>query len=242
MNKNLQESESYINEFVNLVSGVGDKVEIVIIPPFTAISKVAPLLKGTNVRVGAQNMHHADSGEFTGEVSPLMLIDAGATHVVLGHSERRKKFSENDAFINLKVKSAHKHGLVPIVCIGETGDEREKGKTFDVLRTQVTGSLDGIEKGLMEKTILAYEPIWAIGTGKTATPAEAQEAHQYIRSLLIGIYGKELAEKVRIQYGGSVKPENAEELFMQPDIDGGLVGGASLKPDTFSRIVHAATR
>nr|MDO8116759.1 triose-phosphate isomerase [Candidatus Sigynarchaeota archaeon] len=232
--------EAYINEFSRLVSGIGDQVEIVIIPPFTAINKVATLLKGANIRVGAQNMHNAPAGEFTGEISPLMLVDAGATHVVLGHSERRKKFGETDAFINMKLKTAHEHGLTPIVCIGETGDEREHGKTFDVLQTQITGSLAGIEKPLIEKTVLAYEPVWAIGTGKTTTPKEAQDAHSFIRSLLVEIYDQDVAKKVRIQYGGSMKPENAKELFKQPDIDGGLVGGASLKPDAFSKIIHAA--
>lgn len=240
MYKTKQESLQFISEFKTQVTNVQDKVDIVILPAFPLIPTVADALQGTNISVGAQNMHFEDRGAFTGEVSPVMLLDAGATHVVLGHSERRKIFGETDELIAKKVKTAHGKGLIPIVCIGETRAERESGDMKRVLETQVHGSLQSVSLDEMKNTILAYEPVWAIGTGLTATPAQAQEAHQFVRCLLETTFGTTVASMVRIQYGGSMKPENAKELFSQPDIDGGLVGGASLEPGSLAQIVRSA--
>lgn len=212
-------------------------IDIVVCPPFTALSDVSDLLVDSNIGLGAQNMYWDDFGAFTGEVSAPMLKAIGVTYVIIGHSERRQFFGETDETVNKKIRAALKHELTPIVCIGENLKERESGKTFDVIQTQCHGSLAGLAADEMDKLIIAYEPVWAIGTGKTATSTQAQEVHQFIRDLLTKMHNQELAAKVRIQYGGSVKPENIAELIEQPDIDGALVGGASLKHDSFAQIV-----
>jgi triosephosphate isomerase len=213
------------------------KAQIVLCPPFTALGAVAEAIKGSEVELGAQNCHFEDKGAFTGEVSTAFLIDAGCKYVIIGHSERRQYFGEDDALINKKIKKAQAAGLVPIFCIGETLQERQKEQTFDVLRRQVLHGLKEVSLSDPEKLIIAYEPVWAIGTGMTATKEQAQEAHRYIRDLLAGLWGSETAEKIRIQYGGSVKPDNVAELMAQDDIDGALVGGASLEAESFAKIV-----
>lgn len=231
------------SEAKELVKGIAEKiqgasnVQTVICPPFTAISTVSEAIKGTNIELGAQNCHFEDKGAFTGEISPVFLIDAGCRYVIIGHSERRQFFKEDDRLINRKIKKALSVGLIPILCVGETLEERKMEQTFDVLRRQVTNGLSEIQMENPLKMVVAYEPVWAIGTGVTATKAQAQEAHRYIRDLLAGLWGSENAEKVRIQYGGSVKPDNISELMAQDDIDGALVGGASLEADSFAKIV-----
>ena len=214
-----------------------DSVEIVVSPPFTALATVAGELKGSNISVAAQNMYWEESGAYTGEVSPLMLTDVGCTHVIIGHSERRQIFNETDATVNKKVKAALKTVLTPIVCVGETLEERERGATMNVVEKQIRDGLDGLSPREMEKMVIAYEPVWAIGTGKTATPQQAEEVHQLIRSI-IAQRADSVAQDLRILYGGSVKPDNVDELMAQLDIDGALVGGASLQADPFVRIVR----
>jgi triosephosphate isomerase len=226
-------------EFFNLDS---QQIDIVICPPFTALSEVAQVIVDSNIQLGGQDVHWQDEGAFTGEVSALMLKDAGAKFVIIGHSERRQYFCETNESVNKKINSALKCGLIPIVCVGETLSEREKGRTFKVLDDHVQNSLKDISDKDILNTVIAYEPVWAIGTGKTATPQQAQEAQKYIRNLLIRMYNKEIADTVRIQYGGSVKPENITELLQQPDIDGALVGGASLELGSFSEIVKRASQ
>ncbi len=214
------------------------EVQIVLCPPFTALGSVAEAIKGSNVELGAQNCHYEDKGAFTGEIAVSFLVDAGCKYVIIGHSERRQYFAEDDALINKKIKKAQAAGLLPIFCIGETLQERQKEQTFDVLRRQVLHGLQEISLTDPERLVIAYEPVWAIGTGVTATKEQAQEAHRYIRDLLAGLWGSETAEKIRIQYGGSVKPDNVTELMAQDDIDGALVGGASLEADSFARIIN----
>ena len=214
--------------------------ELVLCPPAVYVETVAAALGGTSpVALGAQNMHDQSSGAFTGEVAPPMLLDLGCRYVILGHSERRTLFGETDAVVNAKTRAALAAGLTPIVCVGETLEEREGGRTAAVVTTQVQGSLAGLTPADLEKIVVAYEPVWAIGTGRVATPQQAQEVHALIRGLLGGLASPAVAAKVRIQYGGSVKPDNAEDLAVQPDIDGALVGGASLKADDFLGIAKA---
>jgi triosephosphate isomerase len=215
--------------------------ELVLCPPAPLLDAVASTLSATHspIAVGGQNMHDKASGAFTGEVAPPMLVDLGCRYVILGHSERRTLFGETDAIVNAKTKAALAAGLVPIVCVGETLEEREAGRTGDVVATQVKGSLAGLSAAELERVVVAYEPVWAIGTGKVATPDQAQEVHAHIRGLLAGLASPAVAAKVRIQYGGSVKPDNAADLAAQPDIDGALVGGASLKADDFLGIAKA---
>jgi triosephosphate isomerase len=221
--------------------GEAAAVELVLCPPALYVETVGSALAGakSNVGLGAQNMHDKASGAFTGEVAPPMLVDLGCHYVILGHSERRTLFGETDAAVNVKTKAALAAGLVPIVCVGETLEEREAGKTAAVVTGQVQGSLAGLSAAELEKVVVAYEPVWAIGTGKVATPEQAQEVHALIRALLAGLSSPEVAARVRIQYGGSVKPDNAADLARQPDIDGALVGGASLKADDFLGIAKA---
>ncbi len=218
----------------------GGGVQTVLCPPFPVLAAVRDAIAGTGIGLGAQNMYPEDSGAFTGEVSPGMLTAAGCTHVILGHSERRQYFGETDAFINAKVHKALAHGLLPIVCIGETLEQRESGVTESVIDTQLRGALDGITDVDMARIVLAYEPVWAIGTGRTATPEQAQEVHVFIRTQLAALFGAATADATVIQYGGSVKADNAAELFAQPDVDGGLIGGASLKAPQFVDIIRAA--
>ncbi|TAM37851.1 triose-phosphate isomerase [bacterium] len=216
-------------------------VDVVICPPFTALSETAEVLSESDIGLGAQDMYWQDEGAFTGEVSAPMLKDAGCRYVIIGHSERRQFFGETNETVNKKLKAALAHGLIPIVCVGENLKEREANKTFEVIQEQIKNSFLDISAQDLLKTVIAYEPVWAIGTGKTATGEQAQEAHKYIRDLLRKLYGDTAAESVRIQYGGSVKPENIAELIAKPDVDGALVGGASLKIDSFTQIVTKAS-
>jgi triosephosphate isomerase len=213
------------------------KVDVVLCPAFTALSEVAEILNESEIGLGAQDIYWQEEGAFTGEVSPAMLKDAGCQYVIIGHSERRQFFGETNETVNKKIKAALKAGLTPIVCVGENLKERESNNTFKVIEDHVKNSLVDISNEDMLKIVVAYEPVWAIGTGKTATPEQAQEVHAYIRGLLKSIYGLEVSSSVRIQYGGSVKPENITELMNKPDVDGALVGGASLKVESFSAIV-----
>jgi triosephosphate isomerase len=209
-------------------------------PPFTSLALAQKILDGSPIALGAQNMYPEDEGAFTAEVSPKMLKSVGCQYVIIGHSERRQYFKETNEFINKKAKKALASGLIPIICVGETLEERENNITDRVVTTQVKGCLQDISAADVEKSIIAYEPVWAIGTGKVATPQQAQDVHKLIRGLVAQLYGAATAEKIVIQYGGSVKPENAKELLHQPDIDGALVGGACLKADSFAAIVQAA--
>ena len=236
MYKNRSEAADLANALVASV-GSYQPAEVVLCPPFTSLETVANAIRGTRIKLGAQNCHFEDQGAFTGEISPLMLKDAGCSYVIVGHSERRQYFGETDEGINKKAQALYKHGLTPIICVGETLQERESNKTSDVVSTQIRGSLKGLPADKVAATVLAYEPVWAIGTGKTATKEQAQEVHALIRGLLAELYSKDLADQVRIQYGGSVKPQNVRELMQQADIDGALVGGASLEPDSFASIV-----
>jgi triosephosphate isomerase (TIM) len=240
MNMTQAEAEAFV---ATLLLEIGDlaEVEVVIVPPFTAIAKVTEALgKSQNIKVGAQNMHWEWSGAFTGEISPAMLRDLFVRYVVLGHSERRTLFGETDEIVNRKVRAAHEAVLRPIVCVGETLEQREKGNVEKILALQLRGSLANLGVKELHETVIAYEPVWAIGTGRTATDGQAQEAHAFIRHTLRKISDEATADKIRIQYGGSVKPDNARELMSQPDIDGALVGGASLDPRSFAQIVQAA--
>ena len=211
--------------------------EVAVFVPFTAITVVAEVLRGSPVRLGGQDCHCEASGAFTGEISAGMLVDAGCQMTLIGHSERRKLFGETDEFVNKKLGAALKAGLTPVVCIGETLDERETQKTWRVLETQIAGGLKGFAPADLSKVVVAYEPVWAIGTGKTASPAQAQEAHNFVRQQLEKLHGKSFASGVRVLYGGSVTAENVDTLMAQPDVDGALVGGASLKKDAFLRIM-----
>jgi len=237
MHKTVAEALATVRELSNLVSQVRDRVEIAVAPAFTALYPVAKQLEGTNIGVAGQNCHGEPHGAFTGETSARMVKEAGAKYVILGHSERRQYFHETDETVNTRLKAALGAGLVPIVCVGETLQQREAGHTLSVVERQVCGALAGLDSKALAELVLAYEPVWAIGTGKTATSAQAQEVHAMIRGLLGKLLGKEAAEALRIQYGGSVKPENVAELMGKPDIDGALVGGASLKAEDFARIV-----
>lgn len=239
MNTTSAEAEALIQNLKAAVSDISD-VDIAVCPPFPYLMQIAGWLEGSPIQVGAQNMYFESKGAFTGEVAPEMLLDAGCRYVILGHSERRHVFMEKDQGINKKVKKAIQTGLKPILCIGELLEERETGKTDDVVKSQIQGGLDGISAGEMDSVTIAYEPVWAIGTGKTATPEQAQAVHRFIREWIGDNYSADVAEKTRIQYGGSVKPENAKALMDQPDIDGALVGGASLKADDFAAIIKAA--
>jgi triosephosphate isomerase len=239
MYKTVRETAAFMTEFCGLVKDVGD-VQIVVAPPFTALAAAAKAAAGGNVLVAGQNLHWEREGAFTGEVSAAMLVDAGAKLVIIGHSERRTKFGETDAGVNRKVKAAIAGGLTPIVCVGETLEEREAGRTLEVLDRQLQGGLDGISPAQVASLAVAYEPVWAIGTGRTASTAQAQEAHAHIRGRLRSWFGAEAAEACRVIYGGSVKPANAAELVNQADVDGALVGGASLEVGAFRDIVAAS--
>lgn len=235
-----------LNGTVNLISDIKKEMteksltaEIIVCPPFTNLETANALLKDSHIRLGAQNIFYEESGAFTGEISPSMLKSVGSEYVIIGHSERRTIFGEDNKTINKKIKTAIRHDLKPIFCIGETLKEREGGITFKVIETQVKEGLEGISESELKNLIVAYEPVWAIGTGKNATPEQAQEVHKFIRALVQKIYSASFAGQLVIQYGGSVKPENAAELLSQPDIDGALVGGACLKADSFIKIAEA---
>ena len=232
MNKTVSETQEFISKFIPVVKDLRN-VDIAIAPPFTSLIVAAENLKNTDILLSAQDVFYEEKGAYTGEISPLMLIDIGCKYVIIGHSERRQYFKETDDIVNKKIKAAKKAGLGIIFCIGETLEERESGKTFDVLQLEIEKGLSGIDDS---GTIIAYEPIWAIGTGKTATTEQAQEAHSYIRERLKILYGKK-ADEMRIIYGGSVTPENIDVLMACKDVDGALVGGASLKVESFTKIV-----
>jgi len=239
MHNMIKEAVELVNGLKRELSGI-DTVDIVVCPVFTALSDMHELLIDSNITLGAQNLYWEQKGAFTGEVSADMLKDIGCAYVIIGHSERRQFFHETNETVNKKIKAALLSELKPIVCVGEALEEREKGMTFDVVKNHVNGSLAGLSKADMKDIVLAYEPVWAIGTGRTATPDQAQEVHHYIRGLLKEMFGDEVASGTRIQYGGSVKPDNIKELMGKEDLDGALVGGASLKVDSFSAIVKGA--
>ena len=237
MNKTVAEAIDLAKQLKASLSGV-EGVEVAVAPPFTALSAVRKELEGSSIRLAAQNIFWEEKGAFTGEIAPPMLKEVGCHYVILGHSERRQFFGETDETVNRKVRATLSQGLKVIFCIGETLKEREEGKTFAVIERQVPGGLKDIHKEEMSSIVIAYEPVWAIGTGKTATPEQAEEVHGFIRKKLVQLYSKEIAEGMRIQYGGSVTPENVKGLMGQENIDGALVGGASLKSETFSKIVR----
>ena len=240
MNNTIKEAVELVNGLKRELSNV-EIVDIVVCPAFTALSDVNEITMDSNIALGAQNIFWEANGAFTGEIAPNMLVDAGCKYVIIGHSERRQYFAETNETVSKRIKAALSVGLKPIVCVGEVLAEREAGKTFDVIKNHITGSLAGLSNDDMRSIVLAYEPVWAIGTGKTATKEQAQEVHKYIRGLLKELFNDEVASEIRIQYGGSVKPENIKELILQEDLDGALVGGASLKIDSFSAIVKGAS-
>ncbi len=236
MYKTCPEAVDAAGKLADLVADA-TKTDIMIAPTFTALAPVSEKIKDTSVGLGAQNLHWESEGAYTGEISAQMLLSAGCKYVIIGHSERRQYFGETDETVNKKMQAALTSGLVPIMCVGETEEERDADKTFSVLDKQVKKGLEEFLSGDLESLIIAYEPVWAIGTGKTATSDQAQEVHKFIRSLLEENYGASFASTIRILYGGSVKPDNVAELMSMPDIDGALVGGASLDPESFSKIV-----
>ncbi len=235
MNKTPQEATALCQSLKSQVNS--EEVDVVFCVPFVDLFPVLEVMRDTNIAVGAQNMFFEESGAFTGEISPDMLKEMRVSYVIIGHSERRQYFAETDETVNKKVKKALEHGIIPIMCCGETLEQREQGITIEFVRMQVKAGLQGVVGADAEKIVVAYEPIWAIGTGKTATAEQAQEVCYAIRQVLGEMFGEAVAQKVRIQYGGSVNGKNAAEIFAMPDIDGGLVGGASLKPE-FAQIVH----
>jgi triosephosphate isomerase len=239
MNKTSADAAALAHEIVVAVGTQAD-VDVVVCPPFTAIEAVGGAIDGSLVKLGAQNMHFEAAGAFTGEVSAPMLRALFATHVILGHSERRTLFGETDELVNKKVLAAMKHQLRPILCVGESLAEREAGSALKVVQAQLERALDGVSKEMAAGLVVAYEPVWAIGTGKVATTEQAQEVHAFIRGLLTKLYGEPVSQRVRILYGGSMKPANAPDLLGQGDIDGGLIGGASLESRTFVELIRAA--
>ncbi|MDR2675716.1 MAG: triose-phosphate isomerase [Opitutaceae bacterium] len=239
MNKNVPEAAALAQEIAAELGRVTD-VDIVVCPPFTALETVGKAIDGTTIKLGAQNMHPEAGGAYTGEISAPMIRSLFATHVILGHSERRACFGETDAFINKKILAALANELRPILCVGETLAEREAGATLKVVQTQTDAALAGVAAGQVNNVVIAYEPVWAIGTGKVATTAQAQEVHAFIRQLLTKLYSEPVAQKIRILYGGSMKPSNAPQLLTQKDIDGGLIGGAALEARSFVELIKAA--
>lgn len=241
MNKTGAETVQLVNALVPRVATL-KKVDVVVCPPFTSLSSASEALKNSTIGLGAQNMYWEESGAFTGEVSASMLKTVGCQYVIIGHSERRQFFGETNQTVNKKTKKAISAGLIPIVCVGETLEERQSGITEKIVQAQLTEGLAGISTEEMQKVIIAYEPVWAIGTGVTATPEQAEAVHAFIRGLVEKLYNKEIAAGLRIQYGGSMKAENTEELLNQPDIDGGLIGGAALKAESFLGIIEIANK
>jgi len=236
MNKTTIEAGDLAENLIPLVASIKDR-DIVLAPPFTSLEAVSETIKGTNISLAAQNMHWENKGAFTGEISAEMLLELGCKYVIIGHNERRQYFGETDETVNKKLRQALNKGLLPIVCVGETLAEREAGKANEVIERQVVGALKGVTTAEMQKLVIAYEPVWAIGTGKTATPEQANEIHAFIRQKVKSLYNADVSEALRIQYGGSVTPENVSTLMAKPDIDGALVGGASLKPESFAALV-----
>ena len=240
MNKGPAETESLLVALKEEIPEVPETIDVLVCPPMISIPTAKSTLQGYAANVGAQNVYFEDSGAFTGEVSLPMLKQAGVTHVIIGHSERRQIFGETDEMVNKKTIKARQENVIPVVCVGETLEQRNAGNHVDIVAAQVEKALDGISAKDLENVVIAYEPIWAIGTGETASPQQAQEMHAEIRQMLANQFDDEAAEQVRILYGGSMKPHNAEELLEQPDVDGGLIGGASLKADSFSAIINVA--
>lgn len=236
MNKTLREAVDLVEGLIEKI-GSYQPVEVVIFPPFTYLNQISKILQGTGILIGAQNMFWEEKGAYTGEISPTMLVDVGCRYVILGHSERRGHFRETDEDINRKIKAALKFGLTPLVCVGEKLEERKKGLAEEVVESQLKGCLWGLDQSQVEHIVFAYEPVWAIGTGETATPEQAQNMHKFIRKILGKLVGERVAQLVPIQYGGSVRPDNIKELMAEPDIDGALVGGASLSLDSFTKII-----
>ena len=237
MHNTTAEAVKLSRSFADSCKDLSDR-EVMIAPPFTVLAAVAEGVAGSPVKVGAQNVAWRKEGAYTGEISPVMLQDVGVDMVIVGHSERRHIFGEDDAMINQRLLGAMEYGLIPILCVGETLEEREDEITFTVVEEQVRRGLKGVEPEQISRVVVAYEPVWAIGTGKTASKEQAQEVHAFIRKVLADLYEKKLADEIRILYGGSVKPENVDSLMAQPDIDGALVGGAALKSESFDRIIH----
>jgi triosephosphate isomerase len=237
MNKTVDEALDLVRQLKTSLSNIGE-VEVAVAPPFTALYPISLELKGSSIRLAAQNLFYEEKGAFTGEISPLMLREIGCQYVIIGHSERRQFFGETEETVNRKIRAALSQNLKPIFCVGESLKEREGGETFSVIGRQVEGGLRNIVDKEMANIVIAYEPVWAIGTGKTATPEQAEEVHRFLREQLERLCSREIGEKVRIQYGGSVTPENIKGLMSQEDIDGALVGGASLKWESFSKIVR----
>lgn len=237
MNKTTAEARDLASKLIPLVSGVKDR-DIVLAPTFTALSTVAETIKSANMVLAAQDLFWEDKGAFTGEISAEMLLDLGCKYVIIGHSERRQFFGETDETVNKKVRQALNKGLLPIVCVGELLNEREAGRVHEVIERQVTGALKAVSAVEMQNIVIAYEPVWAIGTGKTATPDQANEVHAFIRQKVKALFNTQVADSLRIQYGGSVTPDNVSVLMAMPDIDGALVGGASLKPESFAALVN----
>ncbi len=240
MNKDIHETAELVRSLADRLKDLRDEVDVIVCPPFASLVVAQSLLQNTRIKLGAQNVSSFGDGAYTGEVSAKMLLAAGCSYVIVGHSERRQYFHETDDLINTKALKALESGLIPIICVGETLQEREGGITDRVITTQMKGVLKGLSTDQLNKVIIAYEPVWAIGTGKTATPDQANQVHKLIRKLVAQIYSWAEAEKIIILYGGSVNPQNAHALFHEPDIDGGLIGGASLKADSFLPIVQAA--
>ncbi len=241
MNKDINETKQLLSELKELVKDVDSTIEVIVCPPFPSLQLAKELLVGTKIKLGAQNVHYEDNGAYTGEVSTRMLKAIGCEYVIIGHSERRTYFKESDEIINRKVKKTLSVGLTPIICVGEALDERERGITEVVVGKQVKGVLAGLSENDMANLVIAYEPVWAIGTGRNASPEQANEVHQFIRNLVSKLFNSEIASKLIIQYGGSVKPENAADLLNQSEIDGALVGGACLKAQSFEEIIRAAS-
>jgi triosephosphate isomerase len=236
MHKSIKEGVAFVNA---IKSDVADTdVEVLICAPYTLLQSLVKAAEGTNIKIGAQNMHYEDKGAFTGEVTADMLLEIGVSHVIIGHSERRQYYNETDETVNLKTLKALAKGLVPVVCVGETLEQREAGETKAICKGQIEKAFAGISGEAAQTVVVAYEPIWAIGTGKTASSQDANDVIAYIREVLTSLYGDETSEEIRIQYGGSVKPANVAEIMNESDIDGALVGGASLEPDSFVQLVN----
>lgn len=238
MNNDVEESLKLVESLKSMSKDFDEKVTVLVCPPFTSLFSVKEAIKGYNIKIGAQNMHYEDKGAFTGEVSPIMLKNMGIEYVIIGHSERRQYFNETDEFVNKKLKAALRYDIIPIVCVGETLLQREKGLEKETVKNQISKAFENIEPVDAKNIVVAYEPIWAIGTGKTATSKEANDMAAFIRDCIAGIYDNEVAGNVVIQYGGSVNGKNANEILNQEDIDGALVGGASLKADEFLKIIN----
>ncbi len=237
MNKSIKDADSFIKEFNKLYDS--NASDIIICPPFTILPSLSKMIKGTDIKIGSQNMYCGEKGAFTGEISPFMIKELNCEYVILGHSERRQYFKEDDELINKKVKSALDYGLKPILCVGETLEQRQSKLAMKTIKNQIAGCLKNVNKDKMKNAVIAYEPVWAIGTGKNATPEQAQEVHAYIKKLLSELYSDPVSSKVRIIYGGSVKPENAKELLSMKDIYGALVGGSSLDAKSFAAICNS---